>query len=233
MKNCVVTGGSKGIGLAIAKRFAKECHVTLVARNIKSLEEALGTLPNPEHHSVHECNVADEHAIYDLGRAFRGKKVDYLINSAGITQSSLLLGMKPKVLHSIIDTNLNGTILSTQALLRPIMSAQGSILNISSVLASRGLPGTSVYAASKAGVEAFTRSISSELRSRKVRANCLALGLVDTDMGKSVSQEVHDHFINSTFGRLLTVDEVADAAYAVATNEAFSGAIVPLDGGYV
>lgn len=242
-KTCLVTGGSRGIGLAIARRFAENnASVVLLSRNKQNLESALESLPAPSTSQIHGAlphNVSsgpiETKNITNTNR-IDFSKISVVVNSAGITQTSLFHATSKDSIQSIIDTNLLGTMYTTQSFLKPMLkSKDGCIINISSVLASRGLKGTAVYAASKGGVESFTRSLASELGSRGIRSNCLSLGLVDsTDMGSVVTEDMKREFLDNTPSKtgLITEDDIADAALLLATNKSINGSIMKLDGGF-
>ncbi|KAI0161456.1 NAD(P)-binding protein [Xylariaceae sp. FL1272] len=235
-KNCLITGASRGIGLAIAQRFAAEgASCTLVARNRRTLEQALETLPvHTDHpHAVRSFNVAGEAAWKDWQRELKKskEKIDILVNAAGMAQNSLLVKMKTGDMRNLIDSNLVGTMLSCQHAI-PLMMKQnsGCIVNISSLLATHGGQGASAYAASKAGIVAFTRSVAWEVGRFGIRANVLLPGYIDTEMTSGMDS---DGKLSGAIplGRLGEVDEVADAALFLAQNSYAHNCVLNLDGG--
>lgn len=238
-KTSLITGGSKGIGLAIARKFAQNgANVTILSRNNANLLTAMPLLSNPTNRQTHRAvqfDVASRRHLTDSDIHGRLSDIDILVNSAGISQVKLLHATSLDEIQRLIDVNLLGTILTTQSFLKPMMRKRsGCIINISSVLAVKGMKGSTIYSATKAGLFGFTKSLAMELGSIGIRTNCLSLGLVETDMGKDVRLEVRDHFISNTpLGRLVTPEEVADAALHLATCENYNGTIINVDGGYV
>ncbi|CAN6641416.1 NADP-dependent 3-hydroxy acid dehydrogenase [Trichomonascus vanleenenianus] len=239
-KTALITGGSRGIGLAIGKKFASQgANVILLARSDSKLKNAISELPkllDTQSHSIVPFDLTSGEYLSD--KHLGGKKltdINILVNNAGLSQSKLLSSTKKDEILQLINTNLLGAILMTQSMIKPfIKNRGGAIVNISSVLAAKGLKGSSVYSATKAGIEAFTRGTAEELGSRNIRCNCLQLGLVDTDMGQSVDPAIHDHFLaNSASGRLATVEDVAEAALLLATNQSINGSVLKVDGGYL
>lgn len=215
---CLVTGGSRGIGLAIARRFAVEgASITLVARNQHALKESIKQLPMVDQTQSHNFVVLDiRHGWANNTQDVKFK--DIVVNCAGVSQSSLLLSTDEQTVRDIIDINLLGTIFTTQAFMKPMLrQKRGQFVNISSVLASGGLKGTAVYAASKAGVVGFTKAIAEEMGSRNIRSNCFSLGLVETDMGRQVSSEIRN--VLEKGGRGLSPDEVADEVLSLVLSD--------------
>ncbi|KAI1269542.1 NAD(P)-binding protein [Xylariaceae sp. FL1019] len=234
-KNCLITGASRGIGLAIAQRFAAEgASCTLVARDRQALEQALETLPVHSHpHAVRAFNVVGEAAWEQWQTELKKsqKKIDILVNAAGMAQNSFLVKMKSGNMRNLVDSNLIGTMLGCQHAI-PLMMKQnsGCIVNISSLLAIRGGHGASVYAASKAGIVAFTRSLAWEVGRFGIRASVLLPGYIDTKMTSGMDS---DGKLSATIplGRLGNVDEVADAALFLAQNPYAHNCVLNLDGG--
>jgi 3-oxoacyl-[acyl-carrier protein] reductase len=211
---CLVTGGSRGIGLAIGKKFAeKAASVTLVARDALKLEESVSLLPkvdSSQRHGFVSLDIKNGWKEHSQHIQF----MDIVVNCAGVPQASLLLSTDERAIRKILDVNLLGTILTTQAFLKPMLRAgnkSGQFLNISSILALQGLKGTSIYSASKAGVIGFTKAIAEEMGPRNIKSNCLCLGLVDTEMGRTVSPEIRSKLLGSE-SEILTVERVAEEA---------------------
>lgn len=240
-KTCLITGGSRGIGLAIARKFAQNrASVVLLSRNRQNLDNALSSLPKSTDSQLHqaiEFDVGSNQLLTKEHTNINLSDISIVVNSAGITQTSLLHATSRDDIKSIINTNLFGTIFMTQSFIKPMLKRRdGCFVNLSSVLASRGLKGTSVYAASKGGVESFTRSVATELGPRGIRSNCMTLGLVDTtDMGTSVTEEMKDEFIKNTPSKsgLPTEEDIANAALLLATNKSINGSILKVDGGFI
>ena len=185
-KNIIVTGGSRGIGAGIVKYLAEQgASVAFTySSNAKSAEAVLAELPG-SHHSIHQLNISDEASVTSAFKDMIEKygTIHGLVNNAGITADQLLLRMKEQDFRSVIETNLTGTFLCTKAILKPMMKARGgSIVNITSIIGQMGNAGQANYAASKAGIDAFTKSAAQEVASRNIRLNCVSPGFIQTDM---------------------------------------------------
>ena len=189
----LVTGATRGIGLAIARALAREgCNLTLTARNEKSLNRLsrelasfkIRTLANP-------CDIRDPHSVDTLFRAIRREfsRLDILINNAGITHANLPIEKLPfPIWKDVLATNLDGTFLVTQAALA-IMKRGGTVLNNLSVAANRVFRGSAAYNASKHGGLGFTNTLREELRPRGIRVIGLLAGATDTDIWKTLWPE--------------------------------------------
>lgn len=178
----VVTGASKGLGRAICERLiAKNMDVLGLARNVDGLPFASMS-----------CDVSAYDSVKAIAQQIKkdGAKVQGLVNAAGIASMNLAVTTPPAVAQKIIHTNLLGTIYCCQ-LLAPLMlrHKQGSIINFSTIAVALGLKGESIYAASKAGVEGFTRSFAREMADFNVRVNCIAPGPIDTSLLKGITTE--------------------------------------------
>lgn len=192
-KKVVVTGGSRGIGASIVKLLAEEG--AQVCFTYSSREEAAAevakSLPG-EGHFFLKLDVASEENVNQVVDQISAKwpEVDGLVNNAGITKDQLLLRMKTEDFDAVINTNLRGTFLMTKAFSKIMMKARkGAIVNITSVIGQTGNAGQANYAASKAGTEAFSKSVALELASRNVRVNCVAPGFIATEMTHVLSEE--------------------------------------------
>jgi len=188
-----VTGGSRGIGAAIVRTLAERG--AQVAFTFSSREDAakklLAELPGSGHFCV-QMNTADEASVEAAISQTLEKfgSVDGVVNNAGITKDGLLLRMKAEDFDSVIQTNLRGTFLVTKAFLKSMIKARkGSIVNITSVIGQTGNSGQANYAASKAGIEAFSRSAAQEVASRGIRINCIAPGFIGTEMTDVLSED--------------------------------------------
>ena len=178
----VVTGASKGLGAAICDRLVDGGHeVYGLARDVVDLRS-----------DGQSCDVRSYEELRSVARHLKAKKVDVtgLVNSAGVASLNLALTTPPHVTETIVNTNLLGTIFSCQVF-APIMIRQkhGSIINFSSLAVKLGLMGESVYAASKAGIETFSRVFAKEVSSFGIRVNCISPGPIRTDLLKNVSNE--------------------------------------------
>lgn len=191
-KRIVVTGSSRGIGAGIARHLAKEgARVAITyASGSGPAQEVLNSLPG-EGHIIQQLDVSSSQSVEQgfeaMLKAFDG--IDGLVNNAGITKDQLLMRMKDEDFDAVINTNLRGAYLCTKAIMRPMLKARaGSIVNISSVIGQMGNAGQSNYAASKAGLEGFTRSVALEVGSRGIRVNAVAPGFIVTDMTDALTE---------------------------------------------
>ncbi|MBC7420761.1 MAG: 3-oxoacyl-[acyl-carrier-protein] reductase [Bdellovibrio sp.] len=192
-KKFFVTGGSRGIGAAIVKTLAgagAQVAFTYSTNQAKA-EELLACLPGSGH-KIFQLDVADSMAIEKVIAeviTYFGD-IDGVVNNAGITRDQLLLRMKSEDFRKVISTNLTGVFSVTKAFSRTMLkSRKGSFVNISSVIGSVGNAGQANYAASKGGLEAFTKSVALEFASRGIRANCVAPGYIKSDMTDALSEE--------------------------------------------
>lgn len=237
-KKCLITGGSQGIGLAIANRFASEgASVILLSRNRDKLVAAaknLSVVDGSQTHTVAPFDLSQCRPFTESDIGTKLTTIDVLVNCAGVAQSSLLLSTPKEAIDGLINLNLLGTIYATQSLMKPmIRKKRGCIINMSSVLGVRGVKGTSVYAATKAGVSGFTRSLAVELGGRNIRVNSICPGLVDTEMATSVDDNLKDLFTaQSPSKQLIPSDAIADAALMLVLSEHMNGTEVTIDGGF-
>ncbi|KAI1111433.1 hypothetical protein F5Y14DRAFT_443319 [Nemania sp. NC0429] len=240
-KRCLITGGSRGIGLAIARLFASEgANCTLVGRHEKTLDAAVRSLKRvgmgdptslPLLHDSRAFDVSVADGWQSLMHHRKADAIDILVNAAGISQNSLLVRMPVNELDQILDVNLKGTILGCQAVIPKMMKQRGGcIINISSVLATHGGRGASVYAASKAAVIGLTRSLAWEVGRFNIRANAIQPGYIQTDMTKAIDENA-DLATLIPLGRLGTVEEVAEAALFLANNSYAHNCVLNIDGG--
>lgn len=192
-KNIVVTGASRGIGAGIAHLLAKQG--AQVAITYSSNEQKANDVVKGLSGSGHFCvrlDVSKEESVKTAFEEIYKKMdgIDGLVNNAGITEDMLLLMMKTESFDNVINTNLRGTFLCTKTVLKPMLKAKkGSIVNITSVIGQMGNGGQSNYAASKAGVEAFTKSVAKEIASRGIRLNCVAPGYIATEMTDTLNEK--------------------------------------------
>ncbi len=192
-KKIFVTGGSRGIGAAIVKHLAelgaKVCFT--YSSNESMAKDLLSSLPGEGHFCL-QLNVADETSVESCTSTVIEKwsSVDGVVNNAGITKDQLLLRMKSQDFLSVVQTNLAGTFFITKAFSKSMLKARtGAFVNISSVIGALGNAGQSNYAASKGGLESFTRSVALEFASRGIRANCVAPGYIKSDMTAALSED--------------------------------------------
>ncbi|CAG8956347.1 hypothetical protein HYFRA_00003728 [Hymenoscyphus fraxineus] len=220
----LITGASRGIGLAIATRFAQEGgSCILVGRNRGVLEEVKGSLA-----SLGDAGHGHEHEI-----VVGDKDITHLINAAGITHSSPLFTTQISSLESVMQTNLMGTMLACRIVgLGMLKNKQGCIINIASLLGLKGGRGSSAYAASKAGVIGFTRALAAEAGEKGIRVNVIVPGYIETDMTAAMPPLARTTALNAIpLKRFGTPSEIADAALFLATNAYANNCVLNLDGG--
>jgi 3-oxoacyl-[acyl-carrier protein] reductase len=237
-KHILVTGSSRGIGAAIAKRLGHEGAKVGVtySTNPGSAEVIFKELPGDGHLLI-KLNISDEASVLaafeEIAKSWG--KLDGLVNNAGITRDGLLLRMKTDDFQAVVDTNLKGTFLCTRAAVKMMLKARaGSIVNITSVIAEMGNPGQSNYAASKAGVEGFTKSIAQEVASRSIRVNCVAPGFIVTDMTEALNDEQKKAILGKVpLNTLGDTDDVAAATAFLLSSEAkyITGHTLSVNGG--
>lgn len=238
-KYCIVTGAGKGIGKAIAERFVEEqaAGVAILEWDL-ALAEATAKELDPTGKKVIaiKCNVADTEqvkAAIDAVVAAFGR-IDVLVNNAGITRDRIFHKMSDDEWHAVIDVNLNG-VFNTCKYVVPMMRNQesGSIINISST-SLMGNPGQANYAATKAALQGFTRTLAKELARKNVRMNCVAPAFVDTEMMHAVGEEKLAAMLNGTPAkRLSQPSEIASVVAFLATEDAswVSGQTIFASGG--
>jgi 3-oxoacyl-[acyl-carrier protein] reductase len=234
-----VTGASQGIGRACAIALARAgASVAVAARNEVKLQEVVNEIAgNGGNAKSFVLDIADEVSIKETAKAvvehFAGLHI--LVNNAGITKDTLLLRMKRADWDDVINTNLTGTFLLTQALISPMMKARwGRIINISSVVGETGQAGQANYAASKAGLIGFTKSLARELASRNITANAVAPGYIETAMTAVLDEKQRGAMLTQIpLGRPGTDEEIAHAVRFLASDEAayITGHVLDVNGG--
>jgi len=236
----LVTGGSRGIGRAIAERLATDGF--RVALNYRTRRDAADaavaaiTAAGGEAVAV-AGDVGDASAVAAMFASVEGSlgPVAVLINNAGITADDLLLRMKPEDWDAVIQTNLSSAYLTTKAALRGMLKARwGRIISITSVAGITGNPGQANYAAAKAGLIGFTKSVAKEVGSRGITVNAVAPGFIETELTDALGEGMRDAVLPSiSVGRFGTPAEIASAVGYLASDDAayITGQVLVVDGG--
>src|SRR5438094_2466929 len=238
----IVTGAGRGIGHAIALRLASEgARVACVSRSEENAKRTADELKAQRDDSAkaYAVDVADHAAVQKIGAQILQDfgKIDILINNAGMTRDALAMRMSLEDWDSVINTNLRGAFSFTQAILRAMIKQRsGRIINISSVSGIMGNAGQTNYAASKAGLIGFTKSLARELASRNITVNAVAPGLITTDMTAGLSDDVKKTLhAKIPLGKTGVPEDIANAVAFLASAEAsyITGQTLCVDGGIV
>ena len=239
-KNAIVTGASRGIGRAIAIKFAElGANVVLNYRSdINSVQEVVKEIEGKgvkvlaiqgDVSSFEDSKRIIDEAMEKLG------SIDILVNNAGITKDSLIMRMKEEEFDKVIEVNLKGVFNCTKHAV-PVMVKQrsGKIINISSVVGLSGNAGQANYAAAKAGIIGFTKSVAKEIASRGITANAIAPGFIQTDMTEALGEKVKENIkVNIPLKRLGSPEDIANTAAFLASDMAsyITGQVISVDGG--
>jgi 3-oxoacyl-[acyl-carrier protein] reductase len=242
-KVAIVTGAARGIGEGVALKLAEQgAHIALTyvsessAEKAKTLEEKLAGMGVKA--KAYRSNAGDfaqcEALVNDVVKEFGS--VDICVNNAGISKDNLLLRMTPDQWDDVMNINLKSVFNMTKQVIRPMMKAKsGSIINMSSVIGLMGNAGQSGYAASKAGIIGFTKSVAKELGSRNIRCNAIAPGFVETDMtGYLKEGEQADKYkAGIPLGRFGTTEDIANVTLFLASELGayVTGQVISVDGG--
>ncbi|WP_370119157.1 3-oxoacyl-[acyl-carrier-protein] reductase [Streptacidiphilus sp. MAP12-33] len=227
-RSVLVTGGNRGIGLAIARAFAEAGDkVAVTYRSGEPPEGLLGV----------KCDITDSEQVDQAFKEIEAAHgpVEVLVANAGITRDTLLLRMSEEDFTSVLDTNLTGTFRVVKRASKAMLRARkGRVVLISSVVGLLGSAGQANYAASKAGLVGFARSLARELGSRNITINVVAPGFVDTDMTAVLSDDRRAEIVSQVpLGRYASTAEIASAVRFLSSDEAayITGAVIPVDGG--
>ena len=231
----VVTGASRGIGRTIAEKLHEAgADVVLVARNealLKETASAMGgaMVVSMDVSSTDEVEAGFKSIIQEKG------KIDILVNNAGITRDNLLLRLKEEDIQQVLDVNLKSMFFTSKNVLKPMMKQRrGRIINITSVIGLMGNSGQSNYAASKAGIIGFTKSLAREVGSRNITVNAIAPGFIETDMTAELPENVQKEMAASiALGRFGSTEDVANAVLFLASDLAayVTGEVMNVTGG--
>ena len=236
----VVTGGSRGIGRAIALRLAQDGAKVIITyvRGKEAADEVIETIKsNGGEAFAYQFDVSDYEATQTAFADILDKfgKVDYLINNAGITRDALLMRMKEEDWDKVIAVNLKGAFNCIKAVVRPMLKQKfGRIVNITSVVAFMGNVGQANYVASKAGLVGLTKALARELAPKGVTVNAVAPGFIETDMTAVLPEKIKEYMLNLIpLGRFGQPEEVAEAvAFLVSDKAAYiTGQVIHVNGG--
>ena len=235
-KNVFVTGSTRGIGLAIAHRFASlGANVVLNGRSEISAE----LINSFKDYQVKVIVISGDVSQFDDAKRMVDEaiaklgSVDILVNNAGITNDKLMLKMTEADFESVLKVNLTGAFNMTQSVLKPMTRArQGAIINLSSVVGLTGNVGQANYAASKAGLIGFTKSVAREVAARGVRVNASAPGFIESDMTDAIPEKMQEAILAGIpMKRIGKAEEVATVASFLAEQEYLTGQVIAIDGG--
>ncbi len=238
-KVAVVTGGSRGIGRAVATVLAREgAVITLCARDRVLLEKVAAELESSGAQALAvQADVTRASEVEQMIGACveRFGQVDILVNNAGITRDNLLLRMKDEEWDAVLSTNLKGVFHCTRAVLRPMIKQRsGRIINLTSVVAVMGNPGQANYVAAKAGIIGLTKATAREVASRGITANAVAPGFIETDMTHALDLELQEQMRSQIpLGRFGRPEDVAELVAFLASDRAayITGQVIHLNGG--
>ena len=243
MKTVLITGGSRGIGKAVAIKFAENGYQIIInyvsdKTDTQQLKKELLQAGAADILLI-KADVSNSEDVKNMVKKSIEKfeKIDVLVNNAGITKDNLLMRMSEEEFDKVIQINLKGTYLVTKEVTRYMMKKKkGSIVNLASVVGVAGNAGQCNYAASKAGVIGFTKSVAKEVASRNIRANAVAPGFIETDMTNILKDEIKEN-INSQIPlkRMGTAREVAELVYFLGEDSSsyITAQVINVDGGMI
>ncbi|MDP8262589.1 MAG: 3-oxoacyl-[acyl-carrier-protein] reductase [Candidatus Ancaeobacter aquaticus] len=241
-KVAVVTGGAQGIGKAISERLAAEgaaiavCDINEEIARITAQKLASSKGIKAAGYKV---NVVNENEVLECVNKILDNfgRIDILINNAGVTRDGLLIRMKEEDWDLVLNVNLKGTFNFTKAVAKPMMKARsGRMVNVASIIGLIGNVGQSNYAASKAGIIGFSKSVARELAPRNINVNAVAPGFIDTQMTHVIPEDIKKKMLESIpFGRMGSPEEVADTVLFLTCDlsKYITGQVITIDGGMV
>jgi 3-oxoacyl-[acyl-carrier protein] reductase len=242
-KNAVITGGTRGIGKGIAEVFVKEgADVFIIGTNEEKgratvLELGQLKINSDQKIEFFKVDVSKKEEVDQFSEIFlkNYEKIDILVNNAGVTRDGLLMKMKEEEWDTVLDTNLKSVYNMSSSFVRNMIKMRkGRIINISSVVGLRGNPGQANYAASKAGMIGFTKSLAKEVASRNVTVNCIAPGGIATDMLNELTDTQKEFLLKDVpMGKFGLSEDIAYAALFLAGDESkyITGQVIAVDGG--
>lgn len=239
-KVAVITGASRGIGRAIAKKFAAEGAKVVVgfSSNEAKANELVEEIGSDKAVAL-KIDVSDQNSVNEFFKKVLEKfqTIDILVNNAGITRDNLFIRMREEDFDIVLDTNLKGVFLCTKAASKVMLkNRSGRIINVASVVGLIGNAGQANYSAAKAGVIGFTKTVAREFASRGITVNAIAPGFIETDMTKDLSDDVKNSMLSSIpLSRIGSPEDVANAVAFLASDSAsyITGQVLNVDGGMV
>lgn len=240
-KTAIVTGASRGIGAAIARKLCEAgANVALCSRSAEAVAATADTLNSEGYTAISTtADISKKGDVEALIKTVLDKfsQIDILVNNAGITRDTLLMRMQDEDWDAVLQTNLTGTMYCTRAVMRPMLRQRsGRIINISSVIGIMGNPGQASYAAAKAGIIGFTKTIAREVGVRGITVNAIAPGFITTDMTAQMPQQNQEQLRDLIpLRRFGSPEDVADAVHFLASDAAryITGQTLHVDGGMV
>ncbi|MCH7494543.1 MAG: 3-oxoacyl-[acyl-carrier-protein] reductase [Candidatus Marinimicrobia bacterium] len=238
-KSALITGASRGIGAAIARKFASEGAKLIISATNEELLSKMKKELGDEGCNVEmmKCDVSDAASFKSLVQFTLDTfgSVDILVNNAGIARDKLIMAMTEEDWDAVINVNLKGTFNGIKSVTRPMLKAKsGCIINITSIVGLSGNAGQANYASSKAGIIGLTKSAAKELASRNIRVNAIAPGFIETEMTESVKEDAKEKFLkNVPLIRAGTGEDVANLAAFLASDSSsyITGQVINVDGG--
>lgn len=236
MKNVLITGATGGIGAAILEIFHKN-GFNIIATGTN--DEKLNSLKSKygERVKAIKCNLSKEEDINELVSQSDSHfgSVDILVNNAGITKDNIFLRMQKNQWDDVININLNSNFLLTRLVIKGMVKKRwGRIINISSAVAKMGNPGQANYAASKAAIEGFSRSLALEVASRNITVNCIAPGFINTEILNTIEPEKLDLMTkNIPMGKIGTPNDISNTVFFLSSEESsyITGQVIHVNGG--
>ncbi|HEY0144130.1 MAG TPA: 3-oxoacyl-[acyl-carrier-protein] reductase [Thermoanaerobaculia bacterium] len=232
-KTALVTGASRGIGEAIARRLGETgAHVLVAARSVDRVNQIAGEIGNA---TGVELDIAAADVREKVSALLKARPIDILVNNAGITEDDLFIRMKPDAWTNVLRTNLDSAFHITQEIVKKMIRARwGRVINISSIVGLMGNPGQVNYASSKAALIGFTKSLALEIGSRNVTVNAVAPGYIQTAMTDALADDARTALTERiALKRLGTPDDIAHAVTFLASEQAgyITGTVVNVSGG--
>jgi 3-oxoacyl-[acyl-carrier protein] reductase len=232
-KTALVTGASRGIGEAIARRLGETgAHVLCAARSIDRVTAIAGEIGNA---TGVELDIAAPDVRERVGALLKERSIDILVNNAGITDDDLFIRMKPEAWSKVLHTNLDSAFHITQEIVKKMLRARwGRVINISSVVGLMGNPGQVNYASSKAALIGFTKALALEIGSRNITVNAVAPGYIQTAMTDALADDAREKLTERiALRRLGTTDDIAHSVVFLASEQAsyITGTVLNVSGG--